>query len=95
MDSRHVFEIMDLKRITANLSGRGCSIKAEELEPTEENAGGRYRCLPGTIEHVFRRLFPEKHETSLEKDDEDDEGDKDEEGDEEDKVHDDYEAYDP
>ena len=75
-----------------SLSGRGCSIKAKVLKPTEEGGGGRYQRLPETMEHIFRRLFPGKHETSLETDDEDDESEDDGKPENYDN-YDDYDAY--
>ncbi|OQD81968.1 hypothetical protein PENANT_c024G03365 [Penicillium antarcticum] len=47
-----------VRQVSANSRGQEILIVAEELQPTEENSGGRHDCLPEWIEPIFRRLFP-------------------------------------
>lgn len=49
-----------VRQVSANSCGRKILIVAEELQLTEENSGGRYHFLPGWIEPIFRRLFPDQ-----------------------------------
>ncbi|KAJ5092817.1 hypothetical protein N7456_008678 [Penicillium angulare] len=49
-----------VKQVKANSSGREVFVVAEELQPSEINSGERHDLLPGWIEPIFRRLFPEQ-----------------------------------
>ncbi|KAJ5266996.1 hypothetical protein N7478_009804 [Penicillium angulare] len=49
-----------VKQVCANSNGREVLIVAEELQPSEKNSGGRRDLLPGWIEPIFRRLYPEQ-----------------------------------
>lgn len=46
-----------VRQVRANSHSRETVI-IEELQPTEENSGGRYDILPEWIEPIFQRLFP-------------------------------------
>ena len=48
-----------VRHINANSRGRGLLIMAEEIQPSEENAGG-FGFVPESIEPIFRRSFPEQ-----------------------------------